>query len=364
MNWTPAQQTAIEARGGSLLVNAAAGSGKTAVLVERVLRRVTEDNTNIDELLVVTFTNAAAAQMKERIAAAIEKRIESDRKNTHLLRQKSLLPFAKISTIDSLCANIVRENFQLLDIEPDFTIADDLKLNDMKIRAAKEAIEDMYKSGDSDFIQLSELLFRGRDDSHIEETVIKVDDIACSYPDPEEWIHKLYRNYDLEKFTGSVWEKLAREQIRERIEVCLEGARTASEIVLFNEGVAKHYTPVLAIDTEVYEEIMELIDRDISWDELRLKVTELLLKLPSSPRLSCSDYEKFYALNTRKSNNDRAKLMREMLSLSEEECLRDITYSYPVIRSFSLLLFSYREKLLAMKRAVNSYGFSDSLVWM
>ena len=127
MKWTEDQQKAIEARKGTLLVSAAAGSGKTAVLVERVIQRLcdSEDPCGVEQLLIVTFTNAAAAQMKEKISAAIGARIALDPSNKRLRRQQLMLPCASICTIDSFCIGLVRENFHALGISPDFELLDE-----------------------------------------------------------------------------------------------------------------------------------------------------------------------------------------------------------------------------------------------
>ena len=122
--WTDDQKNAIEARGSNILVSAAAGSGKTAVLVERVVRLITDEAkpVDVDRLLVVTFTNAAAAEMKARISKSLADIIRKQPNNTNALRQMSLLPNAKICTIDSFCMNLVRENFFKLDISQDFRV--------------------------------------------------------------------------------------------------------------------------------------------------------------------------------------------------------------------------------------------------
>lgn len=124
VNWTKEQKAVIESRNRNLLVSAAAGSGKTAVLVERIIRMITGDSPiDIDRLLVMTFTKAAAAEMRERIQAAIEKKLEEDPGNEHLQQQAVTVQFAQITTIDSFCLHILREHFDCIDIDPAFRVA-------------------------------------------------------------------------------------------------------------------------------------------------------------------------------------------------------------------------------------------------
>ena len=142
-NWTAEQKNAIEARKGSVLVSAAAGSGKTAVLVERVIERLTdkENPTDADRLLIVTFTRAAAGEMRERIADAISERLRKDPTDENLINQQMLLPSAKICTIDSFCSSVVKEYFNYLDISPDFKMVDEGELSVIRQSAVDETIE-------------------------------------------------------------------------------------------------------------------------------------------------------------------------------------------------------------------------------
>ena len=156
VNWTREQSQVIESRGKNLLVSAAAGSGKTAVLVERIIRMVTEGENppGIDELLVMTFTNAAAAEMRERIAAAIEQKLKEDPQNEHLQMQATLVHHAQITTIDSFCLNVIREHFNQLDLDPAFRIGDEGELLLMRADVMAELLEDSYASGDLSLIHI------------------------------------------------------------------------------------------------------------------------------------------------------------------------------------------------------------------
>ena len=190
VNWTREQSQVIESRGKNLLVSAAAGSGKTAVLVERIIRMVTEGENlpGIDELLVMTFTNAAAAEMRERIAAAIEQKLKEDPQNEHLQMQATLVHHAQITTIDSFCLNVIREHFNQLDLDPAFRIGDEGELLLMRADVMAELLEDSYASGDSRFEQFVETFAQGKTDAGIEDYIMQVYSFSQSNPYPHQWI--------------------------------------------------------------------------------------------------------------------------------------------------------------------------------
>ena len=190
--WTPAQTDAIRARGGSLLVSAAAGSGKTAVLVERVLERLTdpEHPTAADRLLVVTFTRAAAAEMSARISRQIALLLEQNPRDVHLQRQQIRMARAHISTIHSFCGDLVREFFYKLEISPDFRILDDSEMAVLRADAVEEVLEEYYGRGDEGFLALIDAFAAGRDDSRIVRTVDTLYDFIRSHPFPERWLRE------------------------------------------------------------------------------------------------------------------------------------------------------------------------------
>ena len=148
-SWTDEQKQVIHLRNRSLLVSAAAGSGKTAVLVERIIQKVTSKThpMDIDQLLVVTFTKAAASEMRERVMAAIDEKLLEDPENTHLQKQKMLLPTAMITTIDSFCMSVLREHFDAIDLDPSFRVGDPQEMTLLKQDVAEQLLEDCYIEG-------------------------------------------------------------------------------------------------------------------------------------------------------------------------------------------------------------------------
>lgn len=188
--WTEEQQQVISLKDRSLLVSAAAGSGKTAVLVERIIQKITDrvHPLDIDQLLVVTFTKAAAAEMRERIMAAIDTRLAEEPENTHLQKQKMLLPSAMITTIDSFCMSVLREYFDTIDLDPGFRVGDPQEMILLKQDVAEQLLEDCYQDPPEGFLDFVGAYSSGKLDKGLTEWILKVYDFSQSYPWPEEWL--------------------------------------------------------------------------------------------------------------------------------------------------------------------------------
>lgn len=197
ISFTDKQQHIIDARGRNLLVSAAAGSGKTAVLTERIVKMVSdpEHPVDIDRLLVVTFTNAAAAEMRERIGDALADRLAADPENEHLQRQSALLHNAKITTIDSFCLFILRNQFYTIGLDPGFRIAEEGEDKLLRQEVLEAVLEDCYAAGDPAFLNCMEYFSTGSRDSAVEEIVRKFYDFAMSTPFPERWLAERKKDY-------------------------------------------------------------------------------------------------------------------------------------------------------------------------
>ena len=189
-NWTDEQLKVIQLNHRSLLVSAAAGSGKTAVLVERIIQKITskEEPIDIDQLLVVTFTKAAASEMRERIMSAIDARLMEDPENAHLQKQKMLLPSAMITTIDSFCMNVLKEHFDAIDLDPGFRVGDPQEMKLLKHDVAEQLLEDYYTAHDEDFLRFVRTYSQGKLDDGLVDWILKLYDFSQSYPWPEQWI--------------------------------------------------------------------------------------------------------------------------------------------------------------------------------
>lgn len=200
MKWTTDQQKIIDLRNRNILVSAAAGSGKTAVLVARIIALISEgDNPiDIDRLLIVTFTNAAAAEMRERIGKAIEEKVRANPENTHLQKQMTLIHSAEITTIHSFCLNVIRNHFNMIDLDPSFRIADEAELTLLKSDVLGNLLEEYYEEGDSKFLKFIECFSSGKTDKQIEDLVLKLHQFSMSYPWPEEWLEERKETFSLE----------------------------------------------------------------------------------------------------------------------------------------------------------------------
>lgn len=204
VQWTEEQQKVIGLRDRNILVSAAAGSGKTAVLVERIIQMLTDEKhpVDVDRLLIVTFTEAAAAEMKERIRNAIEKALENCPENVHLQRQATLIHSASITTIHSFCLSVIREHFHVIDIDPGFRIAEEGELKLLKQDVLEELLENYYADGTGEFLRLVEKLGTGRTDRKLEELVLQLYEYSRSYPQPERWLDECVKNYEPQDKTG------------------------------------------------------------------------------------------------------------------------------------------------------------------
>ena len=241
MKWTEKQQQVIDTRNRNLLVSAAAGSGKTAVLVERIIQMISggEHPLDLDQLLVMTFTNAAAAEMRERIAAAIEKKLMEQPENRHLQVQAALVPHAQITTIDSFCLNLIRNHFNKLDIDPGFRIGDEGELLLLRTDVMEELLEEYYQKDDPEFEQFVETYATGRTDAGIEDYIMQVYRFAQSNPFPDQWIKKC-REEIRETRDGSLeetsWMRFLMKDARQQLTELEEQLRSAYAVCLEADG--------------------------------------------------------------------------------------------------------------------------------
>ncbi|KAB1440451.1 helicase-exonuclease AddAB subunit AddA [Candidatus Galacturonibacter soehngenii] len=197
--WTSEQRKVIDLRERNILVSAAAGSGKTAVLVERIITMITDEETpiDIDQLLIVTFTNAAASQMRERISEAIEEKLSKEPENVHLQKQAILVHNAYITTIHSFCLRVIRNHFNRIDLDPSFRIGDEGELKLLRADVLERILEKHYEGKEEEFFRFVESYSTGKTDKDLEQMILQLYQFAMSYPWPKDWLKQCVTGYDV-----------------------------------------------------------------------------------------------------------------------------------------------------------------------
>ena len=264
---TEEQRNIVDDRGGELLVSAAAGSGKTRVLVERLLDRVTKEGIDIDRFLVITYTKAAAAELRGRIAQELSDRLAASPNDRHLRRQTTLVYRAQISTIHAFCAALLRENGHLLDLDPDFRLCDEGESRVIMAQVLEEVLDRRYEdlAEDSPFALLVDTLSAGRDDSRLVQIAADVFGRVQSHPDPARWLEEqkeLWRLQDISDLTETPWGAPLLEDAKRQMRACRDRLRQALELAQSDELLKMNYGPTLSASLDALEELF----RETTWD--------------------------------------------------------------------------------------------------
>lgn len=363
-NWTAEQKNAINALDGNVLVSAAAGSGKTAVLTQRVIKMISEGDSPVsaDKLLIVTFTRAAAKEMRERISAALSELIRKDPTNRRLINQQMLLASAKICTIDSFCFDLVKENFEHLPFAPDFKIGDEGELALIAKQAMDVTMETLYaEDKDGKFKDLAELLFSGRDDSKLCETIDKLYIAAMSFPFPDKWLQELCDSFDGTKnVRDSLYGKIILEHLLSATDYLLDIIDTMLLNITGDEVFEKAYYDGVTTDKAQIENVREKILQNDTWDNIRQSVAayspQRLGRVPKELQ------EDFIAVTLKENRNTIKKEMKDLLSVmccSEEEFSDDMSFFYPMIRTLIDATRLYSKNFDELKRERKTADFND-----
>lgn len=362
VKWTTDQQHAIECRKGSVLVSAAAGSGKTTVLVERVIRRLTdEDNPcSAEDLLIVTFTRAATAQMREKIGAAILKRLSEDPTDRHLRRQYMLLPFAKICTIDSFCNDLVRENFHALGISPDYSLLDNETAVIMKNDVCEAMLERAYEEdSDGSFSGLSDMMSSGSSDEDFAKLIIKMYDISTAYPFPDLWLDSLIEEYSQPDINKSCWGGIIKKYVCDMLDYCVSSSNDMMAAMESDSIVADAYGAAVQSDINMYAELREKVNRD--WDEaLEAFNTVKYMGLGRVPKGYESE-TKNAVMTARKKLKDLLKKVPNIMCVSSGEHSEDVRLMRGPVTKLIELVKQFGREYSAEKDEMNSADFSDIL---
>ncbi len=360
--WTDDQLKAIDGRGGSLVVSAAAGSGKTAVLVERVIRRLTdtENRCPADKLVIVTFTRAAAAQMKERIEAALEAKIAVTA-DAWLMQQQLLLQSAKICTVDSFCADIVRENFQEIGISANFAVADSSEQEGYSEKALQTVLDEMYSTGGESFTLLTDILSSGASDKGLEEAIKRIHTIVSSYPFEQEALDKLFEPYFNElPVEQSCWGSFLLEDAEVRLDYCRSLMQSAEDLLTdinADKATVDALSEMVLNEKQMYESLT-LLANTKEWD-----------KLVSA--LNSRNYCRFSGKRNLdaalkadvKIRRDRAKKtadsVAEKFCCTAEEFACDMALLRPCAKTLKECVSKYTDELLKIKRQAEKFEFND-----
>ena len=366
MKFTPEQQKVIELHNSNILVSAAAGSGKTAVLVERIIRMVCEGEhpADIDRLLIVTFTNAAAAEMRERIAAGIAARLEADPGNEHIQKQSALLHNAQITTIDSFSLFLIRNHFNEIGLDPDFRVADEGEIKLLQQDVLAQLLEDAYAGNFvpealEQFHACVEYFCPGGRESVLEQHILNLSRYAGSFPWPEEWLEERKNDYaagDMEALVRSDYGQYLTERVNRTVEGCLEKLREVKRLCELPDGP---YMYGELTDAEI-EQLERLTDCK-NLEEQAAKIPAVTFaRLPSKKDDSVDPAKRELAKAIRNSVKDTLSDLSESyfktpleLAVEQGKACRE------PLRMLLDLVLEFDRRLLAAKQERHLIDFSD-----
>ncbi len=362
-DWTPDQKKAIEARDGTLLVSAAAGSGKTAVLVERVIRRIcdSENPCGVENLLIVTFTNAAAAQMKEKIHAAIGKKIAENPADKRLRRQQLMLPCANICTIDSFCIALVRENFHALGIAPDFGLLDEGKLGILRSQAVNAVVDLLYKNPNESFLKLTELISDSRDDAKLTDAILKLYSLSQAYPFPELWLKSLAEEFNNPAPAAeSPWGRVIINHAIQLVCSCIADIDHCITLLASEPELEAKYRPAFEDDRLILGKLLDTLS-DCGWDEIAQGFSEVKFARMANAPKGYIGAAKDICKNCRSDYKKRVTDFAEAFCISEREHKSDVEQLAPVINELVSAVLKFGEEFTRLKVKENGADFSDTL---
>jgi len=372
--WTEDQLKAISTRRCNLLVAAAAGSGKTAVLVERIIRIITDEKkpVDIDKLLVVTFTNAAAGEMRERIGEAIARELDKNPGSKLLQEQLTLLNKASITTIHSFCLEVIRNNFYNIDLDPNFRIADATEAVLLKQETIEELFEESYekleqvKDSSDEFLKLVECYGGKKDDTDLSDIVLSLFEFVMSGPWPEKWLKESSENFNIEdniSFEKTVWGKLIIQNIDFELRGLYTMLKEALEISEVTEGLAP-YGETIRLDLAQVENLLEVLNGN--WDQLYTSFNSLVFTTIKRCSKNADKFQQARVKEIRDKVKDRlqgpkdkSNFKKEIFSLSPEDIIKNQKELYPLMKRLCLLVSEFYAKYSKKKRDRGLLDFND-----
>ena len=359
MDWTDEQTQAINEKNSNILVAAAAGSGKTAVLVERIIRKVVDEGTDINKLLVVTFTNAAASEMRERVLDAIYKKLDGNPNDEKLLRQITLLNKASICTIDSFCLEVVRNNFyELENIAPNFRIADTTEIGLLKQEVIEDIFEKKYENEDEDFSKLIHTYTSYRDDTPLKDLILKIYNYIQSNPFPEKWLNEKVEMFNIgnnleDDFSTTQWGKVLLKEMDDELVDGISFLKSAAKILEINPDLEK-FSQTIRNDIDMLNVLKNNLN---SWDKAYEINTNL--KFVTWPRNKVDSLEKDEAKSIRDSVKENLKVLDNILVCDSRTANQDIFDMYSILVKLKDIILEFGEEFSKRKREKNIVDFQD-----
>lgn len=365
ISFTPEQEKVIKLHNRNILVSAAAGSGKTAVLVERIVQMISnEDNpVDIDRLLVVTFTNAAAAEMRERISQAIAARLEDKPESVHLQRQATLVHNAQITTIDSFCLFVIRNNFNDIGLDPTFRVADEGELKLLKQDVLAELLEERFADADeerkADFIHCVECYAANGKEKTLEEYILNLYNFAMSFPWPEEWLCERMEDYHAEskeEMFESSWMQFALSHIRALADDIIDDYAYAIGLAEEPDGPYM-YGELLEKEKEAIEKAL----RADNFEALGQAISGICFnRLPAKKDETVSREKRELAKRFRSQAKDKINaLVKKYFATPMELVMEQSRFSERALRQLLMLCLEFKQRLDIKKREKNILDFSD-----
>lgn len=362
--WTDEQLLAIETRGKNLLVAAAAGSGKTAVLVERIIKIITDDNNpvDIDKLLVVTFTNAAASEMRERIGDAISKKLEEMPDSKMLQRQLALLNKSNITTIHSFCLDIIKNNFHLIDLDPGFRIGDETECTLIKQDILIELFEDKYDKEDEGFLNLIEAYCTNRDDERLKEIVLKLYNFSMSGPWPSVWLREKAQEFNinsLDELEKASWYKVLKESLYLDLNNAKNGLDEAIKICEEDSDLAP-YLLTLKPELNGIENAINSLNLNLEQIYKAIKDIEFAYRIKTVKKGLGDELDKKKVKSLRDDVKKKINQIKGgVFSVSLDETLNGIKNMYPIIKSLTELVIEFSDRYVKKKMERVILDFND-----
>ena len=359
MNWTKEQQDAIYKKDSNILVAAAAGSGKTAVLVERIIQKILNDGVDIDKLLVVTFTNAAASEMRERVLEAIYKKLDEEPENENLQRQVVLLGKSNICTIHSFCLDVIKNNFFEIDLSANFRIAQEEEIELLKQEVLENVFEKLYEEENKEFAKLVNTYTGYRGDEPLKEIVLNIYRFMQSSPFPKEWLLEKVRMFE-EKldsdFAKSAWGEILIKNLSEEIIDAVNSLKVIrNKLEKYYE--LEKYKLTIESDIEVFKSLYDAMQK--SWDDAYDFAKEMKLKSWPIDKKIVMD-AKDEAKNARDTvKNKLMKIIKETLIYNSEAAYRDILEMHEILDILKDVIFDFDEEFMKKKRERNIIDFND-----